>query len=188
VRCLGLKVSEKLTNLPGSSSLKFNAVAEWWEEYIAYDTLKKYIYQLERTQHEQAAYRDIETNERTSLVDRGPNAESVFTPLLDRELKKICTFYEAQENELKGEVAELEELVRQQEEAGMAGNHYLDEDDDEDDEDDDDSLSRSPQRRRRVSSSANRLSSLGIRLSCMIIILTPSSITNYPRGRGRQFP
>ncbi|KAJ7816533.1 SPX domain-containing protein [Mycena olivaceomarginata] len=150
----------KVDESPGSSSLKFNAVAEWWEEYIAYDTLKKYIYQLERTQHEQAAYRDIETNERTSLVDRGPNAESVFTPLLDRELKKICTFYEAQENELKGEVAELEELVRQQEEAGMAGNHYLDEDDDEDDEDDDDSLSRSPQRRRRVSSSANRLSSL----------------------------
>ncbi|KAJ7830406.1 SPX domain-containing protein [Mycena olivaceomarginata] len=144
------KLGSRTLVMPASSSLKFNAVSEWWEEYIAYDTLKKYIYQLERTQHEQAAYRDIETNERTSLVDRGPNAESVFTPLLDRELKKICTFYEAQENELKGEVAELEELVRQQEEAGMAGNHYLDEYDDEDDEDDDDSLSRSPQRRRRM--------------------------------------
>ncbi|KAJ6578119.1 SPX domain-containing protein [Mycena capillaripes] len=140
-----------------SSSLKFNAVAEWWDDYIAYDALKKYIYQLERTQHEHSSYRDIETNERTSLVDRVPTTDAVFMPLLDRELKKICAFYEAQERELKGEVAELEELVRQQEEAGMAGNHYLDDgpyDDEDDDEDDDDSLSRSPQRRRRVSSSA----------------------------------
>ncbi|KAJ7623924.1 SPX domain-containing protein [Mycena polygramma] len=142
-----------------SSSLKFNAVAEWWDDYIAYDALKKYIYQLERTQHDHAgAYRDLET----PLLDAGAGnaTDALFSPLLDRELKKICTFYEAQEKELMGEVAELEELVRQQEEAGMAGNHYLDDgpyDEDEDDEDDDDSLSRSPQRRRRVSSSAVRL-------------------------------
>ncbi|KAJ7221819.1 SPX domain-containing protein [Mycena haematopus] len=121
-----------------SSSLKFNAVAEWWDEYIAYDALKKCIYQLERTQHEHSSYRDIETNERSSLVDRGPAADNFFAPLLDRELKKICSFYEAQENELKGEVAELEELVRQQEEAGMSGNHYMDDADDDEEEDDDD--------------------------------------------------
>ncbi|KAJ6489019.1 SPX domain-containing protein [Mycena sanguinolenta] len=143
-----------------SSSLKFNAVAEWWDEYIAYDALKKYIYQLERAQHEHSAYRDIETNERSSLVDRGLQADNVFTPLLDRELKKICTFYEAQENELKGEVAELEELVRQQDEAGLSGNHYLDDDEEEEEEDDDDSLSRSPQRRRRISSTAGHRVSL----------------------------
>ncbi|KAF7335425.1 SPX domain-containing protein [Mycena venus] len=141
-----------------SSSLKFNAVAEWWNEYIAYDVLKKCIYQLERTQHEQSAYRDIETNERSPLLNRGSTTDAVFTPLLDRELKKICVFYEAQEQELKDEVAELEELVRQQEEAGMSGNHYL-EDDGEDEEDDDDSVY---QRRRRVSSSASRRLSLSI--------------------------
>ncbi|KAJ7680049.1 SPX domain-containing protein [Mycena rosella] len=138
-----------------SSSLKFNAVAEWWDEYIAYDTLKKYIYQLEKTQHDQSAYRDVETNERTSLVDRGASTDAVFVPLLDRELQKICAFYEAQEKELMAEVAELEELVRHQEEAGMAGNHYTDGPyDEEDDDDDDDSLSRSPQRRRRVSTTS----------------------------------
>ncbi|KAJ6543566.1 SPX domain-containing protein [Mycena vulgaris] len=147
-----------------SSSLKFNAVAEWWDEYIAYDTLKKYIYQLEKTNHDQAAYHDVETNERTSLVDRGASTDAVFVPLLDRELQKICTFYEAQEKDLMGEVAELEELVHQQEEAGMAGNHYLDGpyDDDDDDDDDDDSLSRSPQRRRRVSTSAGHRVSLSV--------------------------
>ncbi|KAJ7183678.1 SPX domain-containing protein [Mycena filopes] len=142
-----------------SSSLKFNAVAEWWDDYIAYDALKKYIYQFERTQHEQAAgYRDIETNERTSLVDRASTTDAIFVPLLDRELKKICAFYEAQEKEIVEEVAELEELVRQQEEAGLAGDHYVDGpygDYEDDDEDDDDSISHSPpRRRRRVSSSA----------------------------------
>ncbi|KAJ7915353.1 Sodium:sulfate symporter transmembrane region-domain-containing protein [Mycena leptocephala] len=138
----------------GSSSLKFNAVAEWWDEYIAYDALKKCIYQLERTQHDQSSYRDIETNERSSLVRHGPTVDTVFVPLVDRELKKICTFYEAQEKELTGEVAELEELARQQEAAGMAGNHYLDDGPYEDEEeDDDDSPSWSPQRHRRVPSS-----------------------------------
>ncbi|KAJ6611134.1 SPX domain-containing protein [Mycena sp. CBHHK59/15] len=141
-----------------SSSLKFNAVAEWWDEYIAYDALKKFIYQAEKTQHDQSTYHDIESNERTSLVDRS-TTDAVFIPLLDRELKKICAFYDAQEKELMEEVAELEAQVQQQEEAGLAGNHYTDGDyDDEDDDDDDDSLSRSPQRRRRVSSSAHRMS------------------------------
>ncbi|KAJ7471082.1 SPX domain-containing protein [Mycena latifolia] len=144
-----------------SSSLKFNAVAEWWDEYIAYDALKKYIYQLEKTQHERASYHDVESNEHTSLVDRGPTTDAVFVPLLDSELQKICEFYSTQERELTGEVAELEELVRQQEEAGMANNHYLDGPyDDEDDDDDDDSISRSPQRRRRVSSSVGHRMSL----------------------------
>ncbi|KAJ7028274.1 SPX domain-containing protein [Mycena alexandri] len=144
-----------------SSSLKFNAVAEWWDDYIAYDALKKYIYQFERTQHEQSSYRDIETNERTSLVDRGSSTDAIFVPLLDRELKKICAFYAAQEKEVVDEVAELEELVRQQEEAGMTGDHYVDGPyaDDDDDDEDDDSISQSPQRRRRrVSSSAQRMS------------------------------
>ncbi|KAF7335408.1 SPX domain-containing protein [Mycena venus] len=154
-----------------SSSLKFNAVAEWWDEYIAYDALKKYIYQLERTQHEQlsasGAYRDLETS---PLVDRGqPTTDTVFTPLLDRELQKICAFYAAQEKELNGEVAELEELVKQQDEAGMSGNHYLDDgDEDEEEDDDDDSLSRSPQRRRRVSSSAGRRNPLSLSASLTI--------------------
>ncbi|KAJ7278224.1 SPX domain-containing protein [Mycena rebaudengoi] len=92
----------------------------------------------------------------TSLVDRGAGADAVFVPLLDGELQKICAFYEAQVKELTDEIIELEESVRQQEEAGLAGNHYLDGpyDDDDDDDDDDESVSRSPQRRRRSSTRA----------------------------------
>ncbi|KAJ7191148.1 SPX domain-containing protein [Mycena pura] len=149
-----------------NSSLQFNAIAEWWDEYISYDALKKYIYQLEKAQHAQRAYRDLESNERTSLVDTGPTTDAVFVPLLDKELQKICSFYEAQEKLLVDEVAELEELVRQQDEAGITG--YQDAPYDDDD-DDDDSISRSPQRRRRVSSSVGgRRVSLSVSTSQII--------------------
>ncbi|KAF8885479.1 SPX domain-containing protein, partial [Infundibulicybe gibba] len=145
-----------------SSSLKFNAVSEWWEDYIAYDALKKYIYQLEKHQHGQqqvTSYHDIESNERASLMGRSGNpTDDVFVPYLDQELKKIVLFYEQQEKELLEEVVELEELVEKQEADGFAAEErYMD--DDDDDDDDDDSISRSPdtsRRRRRKSSSAGR--------------------------------
>ncbi|KAJ7613156.1 SPX domain-containing protein [Roridomyces roridus] len=142
-----------------SSSLKFNAVADWWDEYIAYDGLKNYIYQLEKTQHIHSSYTDLETNERTALVDRSAETDAVFVPLLDAELEKICKFYEKQETELLNEVTELEEAVQQQETAGFGEDPYADVPYEEDeDDDDDDSISHSPRRRRRVSSSGHRMS------------------------------
>lgn len=165
-----------------SSSLKFNAVSEWWEEYIAcvhpssriyhvfntsvrYDNLKKYIYQLEKQQHgsQYLDAADLEASESSALIDQADrsNTDLVFIPLLNQELKKIILFYESQEKELLDEVADLEELVEKQEEMGLAGGeHYLDDPlADEDDEDDDDSISRSPdatRTRRRKLSSASR--------------------------------
>ncbi|KAJ3756043.1 SPX domain-containing protein [Lentinula raphanica] len=141
-----------------SSALKFNAVSEWWEEYIDYDSLKKYIYQLEKQQQNlDTSYRDLESNEHTSLVGRPSHAatDSIFIPLLDKELKKVTLFYEHQEKELFDELNELEELITKQDELGLEGDHYAD--DEEYDEEDDESVSRSPegQRRRRLSSSAN---------------------------------
>ncbi|KIK60132.1 hypothetical protein GYMLUDRAFT_244566 [Collybiopsis luxurians FD-317 M1] len=138
-----------------SSALKFNAVSEWWEEYIDYDTLKKYIYQLEKQQQGlSSSYQDLESNERTSLVGRPDDAatDSIFIPLLDKELKKITLFYENQEKELFEELEELEALVQKQDEIGLEGDHYVD--DGEYDDEDDESISRSPvgQRRRRLSS------------------------------------
>lgn len=128
-----------------SSSLKFNAVPEWWDEYINYDALKKTIYQLEKQQVGLADstrdLRDLEANEETALMGhvRHTDTDSLFVPLLDRELKKICVFYESQERELLGEVAQLEWLVQQQEEAGPdAGHQYMDPDVDTEEEDEDD--------------------------------------------------
>ncbi|EPQ53940.1 SPX-domain-containing protein [Gloeophyllum trabeum ATCC 11539] len=128
-----------------SSSLKFNAVAEWWDEYIAYDSLKKAIYQLEKQQTGvDHPYTDLESNERTSLIDRADSSatDALFIPLLDHELKKIMLFYEAKEAEVLKELAGLEELVREQDESEpVADEHYMhdiDEDDEDDDDDDDD--------------------------------------------------
>ncbi|KAF8071496.1 SPX domain-containing protein [Lyophyllum atratum] len=147
-----------------SSSLKFNAVSEWWEDYISYDALKKSIYQLEKQQHgDTLPFRDIEANEAEALLssaDRS-NTDPLFEPLLNKELHKVVSFYEIQEKELQEEVAELEELVARQEEEGLAaGERYLDDpEDDDDDDDDDESVSRSPdatRRRRKLSSSSRR--------------------------------
>ncbi|CDO75104.1 hypothetical protein BN946_scf185010.g29 [Trametes cinnabarina] len=158
-----------------SSSLKFNAVAEWWDEYIAYDALKKYVYQLEKQKVGlQDSFHDLEANERTSLIGLGADAAStdpLFIPLLDRELKKICLFYESEEQRLSDEVTALQQEVEQQEQNGpYAGHQYLDSENDGDadeEEDDDDfdihspimsrdrTLSPSRQRRRHSRSASS---------------------------------
>ncbi|OBZ72026.1 putative transporter C3B8.04c [Grifola frondosa] len=151
-----------------SSSLKFNAVAEWWDEYISYEALKKHVYQLEKQQAGlRESFHDLEANERTSLIINADtvSTDSFFIPLLDRELKKICLFYETEEQRLLDDVAALERLVQQQEEVGPdAGHQYEDMDDDDEEEDDEfdihsPSASRdntlSPSRQRRHSRSVS---------------------------------
>ncbi|KAH9981901.1 SPX domain-containing protein [Russula compacta] len=158
-----------------SSSLKFNAEVEWWDEYIAYDALKKYIYHLEKQQHEALIQsHDIESaTERTSLVDRVAqfqDTDALFQPLLDAELRKISSFYALQEKQFLQELAELEELVKEQDDIGMlAGRFYGDNQWDEDEDEDEDewqSTERSQdpatsKRRRRASTSVARAMSQG---------------------------
>lgn len=136
-----------------SNSLKFNAVAEWWEEYIAcvidplnlkplilyvysYSALKKQIYQFEK-QHTDwtRSGDDLEANQ--PLM--GPaSTNEAFTALLDRELTKIKSFYETQEKELLDELEDLSELVIQKETESLASRSYSAPSVDEDDEDDED--------------------------------------------------
>ncbi|EDR07175.1 uncharacterized protein LACBIDRAFT_294568 [Laccaria bicolor S238N-H82] len=123
-----------------SSSLKFNAVSEWWDEYIAYEALKKCIYQIEKKQigHDHLPTRDIESNEYSSLLGQQDvtNTDSLFIPLLDQELRKVVSFYENQEAELFDELRDLEDAVAHQEEVGLeAGERYLDHDTEEEDDD-----------------------------------------------------
>lgn len=68
--------------------------------------------------------------------DAALSTDAQFIPLLDRELKKACLFYEAQEKELLDDVTELQQLVQKQEESGSDGEHHFMVDDDDDDEDD----------------------------------------------------
>ena len=150
---------------PSSSALKFNAVADWWDEYIAfvvarsfrrrlvthprssYDVLKRHIYQLEKEHHRLTrASTDLEANERTALVDQPDfsSIDAVFIPLLNKELLKISLFYEEKEKELLNDLQTLEGLVAEQDVVGPATwERYMDEhpgeeDEDEDDDDDDD--------------------------------------------------
>ena len=105
--------------------------------------MKKYIYQLEKEQHGDR-YHDVEAGERDTLLGgRSANTDSLFESLLNQELRKIVSFYVAQEKELFDEVEELEKLVTRKEEEGPE-TYYLDED--EEDDEDDDSISHVPRR------------------------------------------
>jgi phosphate transporter len=140
-----------------------------------YDALKKYIYHLEKQQHEALVQsHDIDSaTEQTSLVDRAAQLQDtdvLFQPLLDAELQKISSFYALQEKQLLLELSELEELVKEQDDLGMlAGRFYGDnhwDDDEDEDEDDWQSTERSQEppaskRRRRASTSAGRALSQG---------------------------
>lgn len=117
-----------------------------------YDALKKHIYQLEKQKAGlQESYHDLEANERTSLMTGEPSSVNVgdtdafFLPLLDRELRKICVFYETEEHRLTDDLAALQTDIERQEESGpYAGHRYLDEEGDEDDDEDDDFQLQSP--------------------------------------------
>ena len=91
--------------------------------------------------------------------------DELFIPHLDKELKKIVGFYEAQEHLLMTELHELEELVRLKDEEGAYGPDHryfdgADDDDDHDSDDDDDNTnkSRSPERRRSTSARRRTMS------------------------------
>lgn len=133
--------------------------------FFSYDSLKKCIYQLEKQQqgHEQLLTYDPESNERSTLLAEGDviSTDAMFIPLLDRELRKIATFYEHQENELINDLEELEKSLLEQEDGGL-GRRYYDLTD-EDDEDDSLDESLSPERRRRPSNHQPRRSGSGRR-------------------------
>ena len=142
--------------LPGSSSaLKFNAVADWWDDYIAYDSLKRCIYQLEKQLY---ARHDIDPSALVHVISTTAEADAVFVPLLDRELAKISEFYATQEKDMLNEFQDIETTVKRLEERGIRHSYY-DEEDDEDEEDDDESISRSPVGRRRATSTTEDPSS-----------------------------
>lgn len=99
-----------------SHSLQFNAVPEWSSKYIAYTTLKKLIYSLQRDQLRN--HQAIEDEESSHLmVNEHSNAKdpsAVFIAALDAELKKIDEFYKRQEsfvlNNLENLVKDIEDF------------------------------------------------------------------------------
>ncbi|KAF9148041.1 low-affinity phosphate transporter [Linnemannia schmuckeri] len=106
-----------------SHQLQFNVVPEWVDYYLAYDNLKKIIYQVEKDLVAAGANNDLESgsvspyqgepNERSGLLTTGARsqararANNMFLPALDRELEKIMSFYFKKERELYAEVDAL---------------------------------------------------------------------------------
>ena len=159
----------------------------------SYDALKKFIYQLEKQQHEALVLsHDIESaTEQTSLVGNGPYApdvDALFRPLVDSEWRKISSFYNVQERDLQQELLELEELVKEQDELGMTAGRLYEEgwddgDDDDDDEGDWQSTDRSADprglrgsRRRRCLSNATDPTAHFIPGKCALCLVAISSV------------
>lgn len=103
-----------------SHSLQFNAVPEWSSKYIAYTTLKKLIYSLQRDSLRRSYQQDDEeatlegshligdTNySSTGQLTPGESPATVFIAALDAELKKIDTFYQQQESYIFNNMDEL---------------------------------------------------------------------------------
>lgn len=94
-----------------SHSLQFNAVPEWSSKYIAYTTLKKLIYSLQR---DSLKRRNSDLEESSHLIANQVNAQReddpsvVFLAALDSELEKIDSFYQTQEKII---FKNLDELV-----------------------------------------------------------------------------
>lgn len=62
------------------------------------------IYQCEKSVNNPSTIQDVETS---PLVDENGDPESIFKRALDSELEKICSFYQAKELEIYGEVTTL---------------------------------------------------------------------------------
>lgn len=89
-----------------SHSLQFNAVPEWSSKYIAYTTLKKLIYSLQRDSLR--ARSDLESAHLISNESRAEEEPStVFLAALDSELKKVDEFYQMQESFIFSGIEEL---------------------------------------------------------------------------------
>lgn len=145
---------------------------------FSYDSLKKCIYQLEKQQHsyEQLLTYDPESDERSTLLaGQDASTDAMFIPLLDRQLRKIVTFYEQQEKELINDLEVLEKSLLEQEDVGLGRRYY----DDLTDDDDDDSIeeSFSPVGRRQPTNHQRRHSRSGRRLSTSALLTLCRTLT-----------
>ncbi|GAA5975622.1 hypothetical protein JCM11641_003548 [Rhodosporidiobolus odoratus] len=140
-----------------SHSLLFNAVPEWTNHYLAYDSLKAQIYKFEKqavlaqssSSGPATVYRDEETDLEADGAGRGDATkaanERAFVRLLEKELNKITEFYVDKERELLGDLVLLKEDLSNIQDQDPLSDSILDDTD-------------SPTRGRLHRASASRLS------------------------------
>jgi anion transporter len=79
-----------------SHTLQLNAVPEWLDYYVNYDTLKKLIFQLEK-EHVEAINHGEDPEK---MIDQQEDGEAKFISALDIQLEKVFEFYTQKESEL----------------------------------------------------------------------------------------
>ncbi|KAI7867974.1 SPX domain-containing protein [Spinellus fusiger] len=91
-----------------SHSLQFNAVPEWIDKYVAYDHLKKLIFQAEKERVDVANHpQDPEVMSSTASV-----GESAFLRELDIQLAKVSDFYCEKESELYASIDRIDVALK----------------------------------------------------------------------------
>ncbi|KAI9290110.1 SPX domain-containing protein [Umbelopsis sp. AD052] len=93
-----------------SHTLQFNAVPEWTDYYLAYDQLKKLIYQLEKERVEEMSNNpNMDPEKATNFSDEELHRNNErFIEALDLQLEKVFDFYTEKEAELYAELEQLQ--------------------------------------------------------------------------------
>ncbi|KAI8084292.1 SPX domain-containing protein [Gilbertella persicaria] len=92
-----------------SHSLQFNAVPDWIDYYVAYDQLKKLIFQIEKEKVD-ALNNSIDPEKQVSSITVG---QDKFLAQLDLQLEKVFDFYTQREAELYDRLDELDNTLRE---------------------------------------------------------------------------
>ncbi|KAI9271770.1 SPX domain-containing protein [Phascolomyces articulosus] len=112
-----------------SHTLRFNAVPDWIDYYVAYDNLKKLIFQIEKERVEAAAayHRSEASSSSSTASQQGSNhdiesahpsppetlqgSEDTFLGALDLQLDKVVDFYSTKEKELYDQLEQLPHIL-----------------------------------------------------------------------------
>ncbi|KAI8992021.1 SPX domain-containing protein [Mycotypha africana] len=93
-----------------SQTLQLNAVPDWIDNYVNYESLKKLIFQLEK---ERVDYLNAQHfGDPEKAVDLQTEGEAKFLSALDAQLDKVVEFYTEKESELYSTLDELETEVQ----------------------------------------------------------------------------
>ncbi|KAL9538229.1 hypothetical protein MBANPS3_011093 [Mucor bainieri] len=91
-----------------SHSLQFNAVPDWIDHYVAYDQLKKLIFQIEKERVDAANNAVDPEKEISSDIQN----QDRFLTQLDLQLEKVFDFYSQKETELYNRLDALDSMLQ----------------------------------------------------------------------------